>query len=179
MLLSRLARALRPMSPLSLLSLVAAGLLAARGMGWGQPMDNGLRVVYDFSSNPGANCEIELSRDSLRVLSGYFLRGGVSQGSPLDTEESRLIGRRVLTPGERDSAQAFMDLAARWTGYRRFVCRGGDGYAFSLWSDSLLLNCDNCFSCTEGVSMPDARVLARFGKMSLWLLGLRESASVR
>jgi hypothetical protein len=176
MLLSGPVRALRTLSPLSL---IAVGLLVAGTMGWGQPMDNGLRVVYDFSSNPGANCEIELTRDSLRVLSGYFLRGGASQGSPLDTEESRLVGRRVLTPGERDSAQAFMDLAARWTGYRRFVCRGGDSYAFSLWSDSLLLNCDNCFSCTEGVSMPDARVLARFGKMSLWLLGLRESASAR
>lgn len=173
MLLSAMARALPSAS------LAAACLLLAAALVRGQPMDNGLRVVYDFNSNPDANCEIELTRDSLRVLSAYVLHGGASPGSPRETEESRLVGRRSLTPGERDSAQAFMDLASRWTGYRRFICRGGDGYAFSLWSDSLLLNCDNCFSCTEGVSMPDARVLARFGKMSLWLYGLRETAPER
>jgi hypothetical protein len=160
-------------------SRTAACILLAVALAAAQVMDHGLRVIYDFDSNPEENCEIELTRDSVRVLSGYVLRGGGAGGSPLDTEESRLIGRRLLSPGEQDTAQAFLDLAARWKGYRRFVCRGGDGYAFSLWSDSLLLNCDNCFSCTEGVSMPDARILARFGKMSLWLFGLRETAPKR
>ena len=71
----------------------------------------------------------------------------------------RLRGRRVRHAGRGDRGRS----------------AGGEGYAFSLWSDSLLLNCDNCFSCTEGVSLPDAKVLARFGRISLWLYGLREA----
>ena len=164
MLLNRLAA---PAFPFLLLLAVAAG---------GQIMDEGVRVVYAFSKNPGANCEIELTNDSVRFLSEYRLHEKpMAEQGIAESEPRRVLGKRVLTAGEKDSAQTLMSLAGRWKGYRRFVCAGGDGYAFSLWSDSLLLNCDNCFSCTEGVSMPDARTLARFGKMTLWLYGLREA----
>lgn len=145
-----------------------------------QLMDDGVRFVYAFSGRPGANCEIEVTRDSVRFLSEYrFLE---AQAAGLGMEESaasRTFGRRALTAPERDSAAGLMLLASRWTGYKRFVCgresADGEGYAFSLWSDSLLLSCDNCFSCTEGISLPDAKVLARFGRISLWLYGLREA----
>lgn len=141
-----------------------------------QLMDGGVRIVYAFARNPGGNCEIELTRDSVRFLSEYVFREApMAERSIAESAERRVFGKRGLTGGERDSAEALMSLAGRWNGYRRFVCKGGEGYAFSLWSDSLLLSCDNCYSCTEGISVPDARVLAAFGKMSLWLYGLREA----
>jgi hypothetical protein len=157
-----------------------AGILLLGGSAAAQVMDDGVRVVYDFSDKPGANCEIELTRDSVRFLSEYRFRESQAAGIGLEeSAERRLFGKRALTAPERDSAAGLMTLAGRWKGYKRFVCRGGgpagDRYAFSLWSDSLLLACDNCFSCTEGVSLPDAKVLARFGRISLWLYGLRES----
>lgn len=156
-----------------------APLLLPRSAG-AQVMDDGVRVVYDFSGRPGANCEIELTRDSVRFLSEYrFLEAQAAGVGMEESAERRVFGKRALTAPERDSADGLMRLASRWKGYKRFVCGGGsaagEGYAFSLWSDSLLLSCDNCFSCTEGVSLPDARVLARFGRTSLWLYGLREA----
>lgn len=166
-----------------LLRVLSACLLARLllpGSAVAQVMDDGVRVVYAFSSKPGANCEIELTRDSVRFLSEYsFLEAQAAGIGMEESAERRMLGKRALTPPERDSAAGLMVLASRWKGYKRFVCRGrsagGEGYAFSLWSDSLLLNCDNCFSCTEGVSLPDAKVLARFGRISLWLYGLREA----
>jgi hypothetical protein len=166
-----------------LLKILSASLLAACLLplsSAAQAMEGGVRIVYAFSEKPGANCEVEITRDSVRFLSEYrFLE---AQAAGIGMEESadrRVFGRRALTAAERDSAEGLMGLTSRWKGYKRFVCRGageaGDGYSFSLWSDSLLLNCDNCFSCTEGISLPDAKVLARFGRVSLWLYGLREA----
>lgn len=150
-------------------------VLAVMGACQGQMMERGVRITYAFAKSPGANCEIELTQDSVLFLSEYrYLDHGMS-GSPDDSRSLRLLGGRALTAGERDSAQSLFSLAGRWKGYKRYVCRGAEGYAFSLWSDSLLLSCDNCYSCTEGIDVPDARVLARFGKMSLWLYGLREA----
>lgn len=170
MLLNRLV------APLRKAWIAAALTLTLAATAPGQIMDQGVRVVYAFSKNPGANCEIELTSDSVRFLSEYrFEEKPMAERNIEESETRRVLGQRILTAGEKDSAETLMSLAARWKGYRRFVCAGGDGYAFSLWSDSLLLNCDNCFSCTEGISMPDARVLARFGKMTLWLYGLREA----
>jgi hypothetical protein len=145
-----------------------------------QLMDDGVRIVYAFSDRPAANCEIELTRDSVRFLSEYrFLEAQAAGGGIEESAERRVFGRRALTDSERDSAVGLMSLTSRWKGYKRFICRGGgaagEGYAFSLWSDSLLLACDNCFSCTEGVTLPEAKVLARFGRISLWLYGLREA----
>lgn len=139
-------------------------LLLAFAPAEAQTMSDGLRVVYDFKNNPDADYEIELTRDSVRFLSASW------------GPERRLVGGRALSPGERDSAETFMALTGRWSGYRKYACQGAEGYAFSLWSDSLLLACDNCFSCTGGMSLPDARVMARLGKMTLWLYRMRETS---
>lgn len=140
-----------------------------------QLMDGGVRIVYAFAKNPGANCEIELTRDSVRFLSEYKLHDAPVHEPLEQSGFRRTFGRRVLTTAEKDTAATLMSLADRWKGYRRYVCKGAEGYAYSLWSDSLLLACDNCYSCSEGISMSDARILARLGKMTLWLYGLREA----
>lgn len=158
----------------ALLALAAVLILAVCPAG-AQPMERGVRIAYAFAKHPEANCEIELTGDSVLFLAEYrFLEHGVS-GSPDDSRPRRMLGARALTSGERDTAQSLFALAGRWKGYKRYVCRGTEGYAYSLWSDSLLLSCDNCYSCTEGIDMSEARALARFGKMSLWLYGLREA----
>lgn len=161
-----------------LLRLLLPALLL-RALAGAQPMDRGVRVTYAFAKNPGANCEIELTEDSVLFLSEYrYLDHGASV-SPEDSRPRRMLGGRALTGFERDTARSLFALAGRWKGYKRYVCRGSEGYAYSLWSDSLLLSCDNCYSCTEGVDVPEARVLAQFGRMSLWLFGLREAWSAR
>lgn len=166
-----------------LLKILSASVLAAVLLplsSAAQVMEGGVRIVYAFSEKPGANCEVEITRDSVRFLSEYrFLEAQAAGIGMEESAERRVFGRRALTAPERDSAEGLMGLTSRWKGYKRFACRGaseaGDGYSFSLWSDSLLLNCDNCFSCTDGISLPDAKVLARFGRVSLWLYGLREA----
>lgn len=146
-----------------------------------QLMEGGVRIVYAFANNPDANCEIELTPDSVRFLSEYRFMDAPGVESIQESSQRRFLGGRPLSEGERDTAQDLMSLAGRWKGYRRFVCKESatrtvrDGYSYSLWSDSLLLNCDNCYNCTGGLSVPDAKVLARFGKMSLWLYGLRQA----
>ena len=116
-------------------------------------MGDGVRIVYAFAKNPDANCEIELTLDSVRFLSEYRFQEAPAFEKLEDSAERRIFGRRTLTAGERDTAESLLSLANRWKGYRRYVCKGAEGYAYSLWSDSLLLSCDNCYSCTEGVSV--------------------------
>ncbi len=81
--------------------------------------------------------------------------------------------KRALTASERDTADLLFSLSDKWKGLKRYTCDKNDGYAFSIWSDSLSLHCNNCFSCTEGITVQEARILARFGKLTLWLYQLR------
>jgi hypothetical protein len=135
-----------------------------------QVVVGGVRVTYAFSNTPGSSCEIELTGDSVRVRRDdpFSQR---PQASDKDTLE---LGRRALTAGERDSLELLLGLAKRWKGYKRFACEAEDGYGYSLWTDSLLLNCHNCYSCTGGIGMGEARMLEKFGRYTLWLYRMRD-----
>ena len=157
-------------------ALVFVSLLLA--MAWpagGQTISRGVRVTYSFST-PGGACEIELTGDSVRVKrDAVFSPRSIVEGAA----DSLEIGRRALTAGERDSAGGLMELAKRWKGYKRYACEANDGYGFSLWTDSLLLNCQNCFSCTAGIGMGEARMLEKFGRYTLWLYRMKDGWATR
>lgn len=133
-----------------------------------QATSGGVRVTFSFAAQTA--CEIELTGDSVRVRrDNPFAPHPV--GFAKDTLE---LGRRALTSGERDSAELLLGLAHRWKGYKRYACPNDDGYGYSLWTDSLLLNCRNCYSCTDGIGMGEARMLEKFGRYTLWLYRMKD-----
>lgn len=112
-----------------------------------------------------------LTRDSVGILKLDPTAGALEPDDENGFEASVL--KRALTAGERDTAGILMGMTVSFKGKKRYVCASKDGYAFSIWSDSLTLHCENCFSCTEGISMSEAKTLARFGKLSLWLYRIK------
>ena len=112
-----------------------------------------------------------LTRDSVGILKTDPTAGALEPDDENGFDGSIL--KRALSAGEKDTAEILLGMTNRWKGRKRYVCTSKDGYAFSIWSDSLTLQCENCFSCTEGISMPEAKMLARFGKLTLWLYRIK------
>jgi hypothetical protein len=146
-------------------------LLLAALPSLGQAIAHGVRVTFSFANTPQSSCEIELTGDSVRVRRDDPFTPRPASPSERDPLE---MGRRALTAGERDSAELLMGLARRWKGYKRYACEADDGYGYSLWTDSLLLNCRNCYSCTAGIGMGEARMLEKFGRYTLWLYRMKD-----
>jgi len=167
MLLNR-ARGRRPLFPYALI-VWAYSLSAVPACA--QLIGEGLRVTYAFADSPGGSCRIEMTGDSLRVKrDNLFAADSAVRANPDSAED---LVRRALSAGEKDTAGQFLELAGRWKGYKRYACKAEDGYGFTLWTDSLVLNCDNCFSCNSGMSMSEAKMLEKIGRMTLWLYRLR------
>lgn len=112
-----------------------------------------------------------LTRDSVGILESDPTAGALEPDDENGFDGA--VRKRALSAGERDTADLLMALTRAWKGRKRYACASKDGYAFTIWSDSLTLHCENCFSCTEGISMPEAKMLARFGKLSLWLYRIK------
>lgn len=142
------------------------GLTAA--FAWAE--ERPLKVSINFN-NESSDSHMALTRDSVGILKTDPTAGGLEPDDENGFEAC--IRKRALTAGERDTAEMLMTLSHSWSGVKRYVCASKDGYAFTIWSDSLTLHCDNCFSCTEGITMPEAKKLARFGKLALWLYHIK------
>jgi hypothetical protein len=132
--------------------------------------DRTVKVAFAFKND--GECQMALTGDSVGVLA-WDPGAGALEPDDEDDGLEHSVGKRALTVSERDSAAQFLDLTQTFKGEKSFECPRDDGYAFSLWSDSLTLHCKNCFSCTEGVSISEARKLARLGRLSLWLYRMR------
>jgi len=128
-------------------------------------------MLFEFKE--GGDCQMALTGDSVGVLPWDPSAGALEPDDEADGLENA-VGKRALSAAERDSAAQLFGLTRALKGNRRLECERNDGYAFSLWSDSLTLHCRNCFSCTDGVGMSEARKLARLGRLSLWLYRLRD-----
>jgi hypothetical protein len=137
--------------------------------------DDLLKLAFSFSDSK-SNCQMALTRDSVGILKLDPTAGALEPDDENGFDGA--VRKRALTAGERDTADQLLNLTRIWKGRKRYTCPSEDGYAFTLWSDSLTLHCGNCFSCTEGVSMPEARMLARFGKLSLWVYRLKGGMDV-
>jgi hypothetical protein len=135
------------------------------------PEEGPVKVAFTFKE--GGDCQMALTGDSVGLLPWDPAAGALEPDDEGDGLEHAL-GKRALSQVERDSAAVLLKLTRTFKGEKRFECPHEDGYGFSLWSDSLTLHCRNCFSCTEGISMSEARALARLGRLSLWLYRLRE-----
>jgi hypothetical protein len=137
----------------------------------GEPESGPVKIAFNFGDARG-DCQMALTRDSVGVLPTDPGAGGLEPDDEGDGLE-RAVRKRALTPGERDTADMLLGLTRAFKGEKRFACSRDEGYGFSLWSDSLTLHCRNCFSCTEGISVPEAKMLARFGRLSLWLYRIK------
>lgn len=135
------------------------------------PEKGAVKVAFDFKD--GDDCQMALTEDSVGVLPWDPAAGALEPDDESDGLEHALK-KRALSSAERDSAAQFLGMTRTFKGDKRFECPREDGYGFSLWSDSLTLHCRNCFSCTEGISMSEARTLARLGRLSLWLYRMRD-----
>jgi hypothetical protein len=129
-----------------------------------------LKVSFNFKDSKD-DCQMALTRDSVGILELDPTAGALEPDDENGFEGS--IVKRALTVGERDTAGILLSMTNVWKGRKRYVCSSKDGYAFSIWSDSLTLHCENCFSCTDGITMPEAKMLARFGKLTLWLYRIK------
>ena len=129
-----------------------------------------LKIFFHFKDSK-SDCQMALTRDSIGILELDPTAGALEPDDENGFESS--VIKRALSNGERDTADMLMGMTHSFKGKKRYVCSSKDGYAFSIWSDSLTLHCENCFSCTEGISMPEAKMLARFGKLSLWLYRIK------
>jgi hypothetical protein len=135
-----------------------------------EPENGALKVAFTF--HDGGDCQLALTPDSIGLLAWDSSAGGLEPDDEGDGLE-HAMGKRALSQAERDTAAVLLGLTRSFKGQKRYACERPDGYGFSLWSDSLTLHCRNCFSCTEGVGIQEARTLARFGRISLWLYRLR------
>jgi hypothetical protein len=129
-----------------------------------------LKISFNFKDSK-SDCQMALTRDSVGILELDPTAGALEPDDENGFEGS--VIKRALSTGERDTADMLMGMTNSFKGKKRYVCSSKDGYAFSIWSDSLTLHCENCFSCTEGISMPEAKMLARFGKLTLWLYRIK------
>jgi hypothetical protein len=135
------------------------------------PEEGPMKVAFAFKD--GEKCQMALTVDSVAVLPWDSSAGALEPDDESDGLEHALRKRALSSP-EKDSAAQLLGITRTFKGVKRFECPREDGYGFSLWSDSLTLHCRNCFSCTEGVSMSEARTLARLGRLSLWLYRMRD-----
>jgi hypothetical protein len=155
--------------------LSASGTSAAEAQPGPWSEEGPLKIAFSFSDSK-SNCQMALTRDSVGILKLDTTAGALEPDDENGFDGS--VRKRALTAGEKDTAGQILDLTRIWKGRKRYTCPKEDGYAFTLWSDSLTLHCGNCFSCTEGVSMPEAKMLARFGKLSLWVYRLKSGMDV-
>jgi hypothetical protein len=135
-----------------------------------EPREGPLKISFTFKDEK-SDCQMALTRDSVGILALDPTAGALEPDDENGFEGSVL--KRALSAGERDTAGMLMGMTTTFKGRKRYACSSPDGYAFSIWSDSLTLHCENCFSCTEGISMPEAKMLARFGKLTLWLYRIK------
>jgi hypothetical protein len=154
---------------------LAAGVVAtafaptqAETPAWGE--ERPLKIAFRFR-NENAESQMALTRDSVGMLPLDPTAGALEPDDENGFDGA--VRKRALSASERDSAGMLLHLTRIWKGSKRFVCDSPDNYAFTIWSDSLILHCENCFSCSEGISMPEARMLARFGKLTLWLNNIK------
>ena len=119
-----------------------------------------------------------LTADSVGVFPMDSAAGALEPHDESDGLE-HAAGKRGLSRSERDTAALLIGITRTFKGNKRYACDRDEGYGFSLWSDSLTLHCLNCFSCTDGIEMREARVLARLGKLSLWLYRMRDGLARR
>jgi hypothetical protein len=135
-----------------------------------EPESGALKVAFTF--HDGGDCQMALTPDSIGLLAWDSSAGALEPDDEGDGLE-HAVGKRALSGTERDSAAQLLGLTRSFKGLKRYACERDEGYGFSLWSDSLTLHCRNCFSCTDGVGVQEARTLARFGRISLWLYRMR------
>lgn len=129
-----------------------------------------MKFSFNFRES-NSECQMALTRDSVGILELDSTAGALEPDDENGFDGAIL--KRALSAGERDTAEILMGMTHSFKGKKRYVCSSPDGYAFSIWSDSLTLHCENCFSCTEGITMQEAKMLARFGKMTLWLYRIK------
>lgn len=135
-----------------------------------------LKVSFAFQKSGSVDCQMALTRDSVGVMQIDSTAGSLEP----DDEKgfTQALRKRALTASERDTAGILFSMSGMWKGLKRYTCDKDDGYAFSIWSDSLSLHCNNCFSCTEGITVQEAKILARFGKLTLWLYQMRQDPAL-
>ncbi|MDB5105706.1 MAG: hypothetical protein JWP91_3395 [Fibrobacteres bacterium] len=129
-----------------------------------------IKISFNFK-DAKADCQMALTRDSVGILKLDPNAGALEPDDENGFDGA--IRKRALSQGEKDTAGILISMTNLWKGRKKYVCTSKDGYAFTIWSDSLTLHCDNCFSCTDGITMPEAKMLARFGKMTLWLYRIK------
>ncbi|MEO7424144.1 MAG: hypothetical protein ABI036_03090 [Fibrobacteria bacterium] len=129
-----------------------------------------LKIAFRFRSE-NAESQMALTRDSVGMLPLDPTAGALEPDDENGFDGA--VRKRALSPSEKDSAGMFLNMTRIWKGSRRYICPNPDRYTFTIWSDSLTLHCENCFSCSEGVGMGEARMLARFGGLTLWLNNIR------
>lgn len=132
-----------------------------------------LKIALNFGGNPRFDCQMALTRDSVGLLEMDPNAGGLEPDDENGFEAA--VAKRALTGHDRDTADQFLSMMGTFKGRERYACAGGDGYAFSIWADSLALHCENCFSCTEGIGVKEALALVHFGKFTLWLYRFKAS----
>lgn len=135
------------------------------------PEHGALKMAFSFREE--GEFQMALTSDSVGVLPVDAFGGALEPDDEGDGLENAL-GKRALSASERDTAALLLGITRAFSGEKRFVCDRDEGYGFSLWSDSLTLHCRNCFSCSDGIGMREARTLARLGKLSLWLYRMRD-----
>ncbi len=130
-------------------------------------MPKEIKISFAFHNAQKPECQMALTPDSVGVLA---LDTTAFSMEPDDENDfSDAPKKRALSISEKDTATILLNMTHAWKGSKRFNCDKEDGYAFSIWSDSLSLHCNNCFSCSEGVGLQEAKTLVKFGKMTLWL----------
>lgn len=136
-----------------------------------------VKVAFAFQKSGTVECLMAMTLDSVGLLKMDTGEGGSEADGDPDDERSFVdaVNKRPFSPTQKDTAQLLLSLTHRWKGLQRFNCSKIDGYAFSVWTDSLALHCNNCFSCSDGISIQDAKGLARLGKLTLWLYRLSEA----
>ena len=132
-----------------------------------------IKISFAFRKGRTVDGQMALTPDSVGVLAIDSTAGSLEPDD--ENGFANALKKRALFGSERDSAATLLTLTSMWKGLKRFTCDRDDGYAFSIWSDSLALHCNNCFSCRDGMTMQEAKTLAKFGKLTLWLSQLRDS----
>lgn len=133
-------------------------------------MPTEIKVSFAFHNAQKPEYQMALTRDSVGVLTLDTTAFSLEPDDENDFSDAPK--KRALTNSEKDSASTLLTMTHAWKGLKRFNCEKEDGYAFSIWSDSLSLHCNNCFSCSEGVGLQEAKTLVKFGKMTLWLYNI-------
>lgn len=132
--------------------------------------EGALKIAFNFKNEKSIS-QMALTRDSVGILALDSSAGALEPDDENGFESA--LTKRALTSGERDTADMLLAMTRSWKGRKRYFCASKDDYAFTIWSDSLTLHCENCFSCTEGISLPEAKMLAKFGKLTLWLYRIK------